>query len=86
MYFTFVYPYLIYCIEVWGNAFDSHLMPLINIQKQTIRTISFSHYLDHTAPIFEKLNILKLKKLVSQRISLLMYIKKTFKYITFAHS
>ena len=73
MYFTFVYPYLIYCIEVWGNAFDSHLTPLINIQKKIIRTISFSHYLDHTAPIFKELNILNLKKLVSQRISLLMY-------------
>ena len=73
MYFTFVYPYLIYCIEVWGNAFDSHLTPLINLQKKTIRTITFSYYLEHTAPIFKKLNILSFKKLVTQRISLIMY-------------
>ena len=73
MYFTFVYPYLIYFIEVWGNTFDSHMTPLINIQKKTIRHTSFSHYLDHTTPIFKQLNILNLKKLVSQRISLLMF-------------
>ena len=28
-YFTFVYPYLIYCIEVWGNACDIYQDPLI---------------------------------------------------------
>ena len=33
MYFTFIYPYLIYCVEVWGNTHDCHLDPLIKIQK-----------------------------------------------------
>ena len=28
LYFTFVYPYLIYCVEVWGNACDTHLDPI----------------------------------------------------------
>ena len=73
MYYTFVYPYLIYCTEVWGNACITHLNPLIKIQKKCIRTITFSHYLEHTRPLFEKLNILSFKKLVTQRISLLMF-------------
>ena len=34
MYFTFMYPYLIYCIENWGNAQQTHLDPLIKIQKK----------------------------------------------------
>ena len=34
MYFTFIYPYLIYCIEVWGNAHQTYLDPLIKIQKK----------------------------------------------------
>ena len=59
MYFTFIYPYLIYCVEVWGNTHDCHLNPLIKIQKKSIRTITLSHYLDHTAPLFERLNILE---------------------------
>ena len=73
MYFTFIYPYLIYCVEVWGNANETHLTPLVKMQKKGIILITFSHYLDHTEPLFERLNILYLKKLVIQRISLLMY-------------
>ena len=73
MYFTFIYPYLIYCLEIWGNTYETHLNPLIKIQKRSIRTITFSHYQDHTGPLFDRLNILDLKKLVIQRISLLMF-------------
>ena len=43
LYFTFVYPYLIYCVEVWGNACDTHLDPIIKIQKKCVRVITFSH-------------------------------------------
>ena len=73
MYFTFIYPYLTYCVEIWGNAHNSHLDPVIKLQKKSIRAITFSHYLDHTAPLFKQLNILSFKKLVTQRISLMMY-------------
>ena len=73
MYFSFIYPYLIYCSETWENAHDTHLNPLIKIQKRGIRTITLSHYLEHSAPLFNKLNILDFKRLVKQRISLLMF-------------
>ena len=73
MYYTFIYPYLIYCIEVWGNANETHLTTLVKIQKKGIRLITFSHDFDHTEPLFERLNILNIKKFVIQRISLLMY-------------
>ena len=33
MYFTFIYPYLIYCVEIWGNACNTYLDPLIKLQK-----------------------------------------------------
>ena len=62
MYFTFMYSYLIYCIEVWGNAHQTHLDPLIKMQKKSILTITFSHYLAHTEPLF-----------LMQRISLIMF-------------
>ena len=58
MYFTFIYPYLIYCIEVWGNANEMQLTTLVKIQKKSIRLITLSHNLDHTEPLFERLNIL----------------------------
>ena len=59
MYFTFICPYLIYCVEIWGDTNETHLKPLIQIQKRCIRTITFSHYQDHTGPLFDILNILK---------------------------
>ena len=68
-----VYPYLIYCIEIWGNTHDSYLSPLIKLQKKAVRIITFSHYLEHSAPLFKQLDILNFKALVIQRISLLMY-------------
>ena len=27
LYHTYIFPYLIYCIEVWGNASHCHLLP-----------------------------------------------------------
>ena len=33
LYNTFVFPYLIYCCEIWGNTACSYLDPLIKLQK-----------------------------------------------------
>ncbi len=73
LYNTFILPYLLYCIEVWGNACDSHLDPLIKMQKKIIRIITFSTYSAHSEPLFVELKILPIKKLVLQRIALQMF-------------
>ena len=73
LYFTFVYPYLIYCVEVWGNACGTHLDPIIKIKKKCVRVITFSHYLEPTESLFKDLKILAFKKFVIQRILLLMF-------------
>ena len=39
MYYSLVFPYLIYCIEIWGNASAVQLDALIKIQKKCVRTI-----------------------------------------------
>ena len=67
--------YLIYCVEIWGSSLKSYLDPLVKIQKKSIRTISFSEYLapSDSEPLFQKLNISYLEKLVIQRISLMMF-------------
>ena len=79
LYFTFVYPYLIYCVEVWGNACDTHLDPIIKIQKKCVRVITFSHYLEPTESLFKDLKILAFKKLVIQRIlPMMFYCAKTY--------
>ena len=44
-------PYMTYFIEVWGCASQTQLNCLFLLQKKII-TMSFSHYLAHTSPLF----------------------------------
>ena len=48
MYYTFVFPYLIYCCEIWGNTSQIHLDSIIKYQKKIIRIMIFSLYDDHS--------------------------------------
>ena len=72
-YYSFVFSYFIYSIEIWGNASAVHLDALIKIQKKCVCTISFSEFLALTHPLFQRLNLLKFDNPVIQRISLLMH-------------
>ena len=73
LYYSFIYPYFHYCIEVWGNTYKSYLDSLVKLQKNAIRYITFSHYLAHTDPLFSKLKVLKLSEIYSYCVSLFMY-------------
>ena len=42
LYYTFVYPYLIYCVEIWGHACNIYLDPLVELQKIILRIMKFS--------------------------------------------
>ena len=52
LYHAFIFPYLIYCVEIWGNAVNIYLDPLIKLQKKIIKVITFSQYLAHTNDLF----------------------------------
>ena len=73
LYNSFVFPYLIYCVEVWGNASNFILDPIYKIQKRVIRTITYSPYRSSTDILFSKLNILPLNILVMHRIGIFMH-------------
>ena len=73
LYHAFVYPYLTYCIEVWGNMSNVHLDALVKIQKKIVRIITYSPYLAHTDELFKELNILPIHKLMLQRVALQMF-------------
>ena len=73
LYYSYIFPYLIYCIEVWGCAAKTHLQPLFLTQKKIVRLVTFSPYLAHTEPIFHSLLILPLDKLILHRIGIMMY-------------
>ena len=69
MYHSFVFPYLIYSIEIWGNASAIHLDPLIKMQKKSIQAISFSEFLTPLEPYFQRTNILNFDKFFFENLS-----------------
>ena len=73
LYNSFVFPYICYCIEVWGSACDKYISSLFKVQKRAVRIINASSYLAHTQPIFAKLNILNIYKIYKFKVALLMY-------------
>ena len=73
LYYSFVYPYLLYCTEVWGNAATSHLHPLNILQNKIVRIITFSDMRANTNSIYIALGVLPLHKVVIQSIALIMY-------------
>ena len=73
LYYSFIYPYLIYCIEAWGNAINCYLKQLYVIQKKVIRMIVFANYNTPSIDILKNLNILPLYKLVVDRIGIMVY-------------
>ena len=60
LYYAFIYPYLNYCVDVWGHCSQGVFRSLFVMQKKAIRIISNSKRLDHTEPIFKSLKILPL--------------------------
>ena len=73
IYNSFIYPYLLYGIEVWGRANRCHIDSLFKMQKKAIRIIASANYRAHTEPLFLSLQILPLHKIYIFAVSKLMY-------------
>ena len=61
LYYALVYPYLQYCVTVWGSTYSTNLNRLVLLQKRVIRIIDKQDFGVHTSPIFKELKILKLE-------------------------
>lgn len=64
LYCTLVLPYLIYCVEVWGNNYMTTIHPLLILQKKAIRIIHGAGYRDHTNSLFLQSKLIKFKDMV----------------------
>ena len=73
IYNSFVYPYITYGVEVWGNACDIHIRPLITLQKRIIRIIKSANFRDHTAPLFKSLKLLPFNDIFTASVAKLMF-------------
>ena len=72
LYFSLIYPYLYYCISVWGSTNPTNLNRIFVLQKRAIRAISKSPFDAHTGPIFKELNILSLHNIYLAQIGKIM--------------
>ena len=73
LYYSLIYPYLIYGIVAWGNTYQSSINPLFVLQKKCLRLMTFESYNAHSNPIFIRLKLLKLVDLVYLQTALFMY-------------
>ena len=73
LYHAYIFPYMTYCIEVWGCASQTQLNCLFLLQKKIIRIMNFSHYLAHTNLLFLTMKVLPLRKIFFYKVGLIMY-------------
>ena len=73
LYYAFIYPYLNYCAEVWGNTYKSYTDPILRLQKRVLRIITGSAKFSHTAVLFSELQILKLEQIYYCAVQMFMY-------------
>ena len=72
--YTFVYPYLNYCIHVWGKAYNVYIHDLIVLQIKAVRIVyGVPPRRTNAQKLCFDSNILSLKRLYSYNISIFMY-------------
>ena len=76
LYYSLVYPYLIYCVSVWGSTYHSNLKRIIILQKKIIRIISKVSFDSHTDILFKEQMILKFPDIYLYQIGKFMYLFK----------
>ena len=76
LYYSLIYPYIIYCNIIWGGTYSSHLTPLLILQKKIVRIITGADYLAHSNPLFLQAKILKVQDVHKYMLGIYMYKKK----------
>ena len=77
LYYSLVYPYLIYCVSVWGSTYQSNLSRVSILQKKIIRIICKVSFDSHTDVLFKEHGILKFFDIYFYQIGKFMYLFKS---------
>ena len=73
LYFSLIYPYLTYCIIIWGNSPSSTLWPVLRLQKIALRLISNLRYRQSSLPFCKLHTILRLPEIYIHSAAMFMY-------------
>ena len=73
LYFSFIYPLLLYANIIWGNCCQNTLWPLYKLQKRAIRLITNARKYARSTPLFLELKLLKLPEIYTYSIAIFMH-------------
>ena len=73
LYYSFIYPYFNYCVNVWGNTYQYILLPLFKLQKRAVRLITGAKRFDESKPLFAELRILPLANIYVYSVQLFLF-------------
>ena len=70
---SLILHYIMYCVDVWGNAYETHLRHLMTLQNKIVKLIADVPPRTNVDVLYVKLNILPLKTLYIYNVGLFMY-------------
>ena len=73
LYYSFIYPYINYCVHLWGSTYDTYVNKIFLLQKKAMRIILGVNQRTHSEPFFSSLCVLSVSNVFMSNIGLLMY-------------
>ena len=73
LYYSFAYPYFIYCNHVWGNTYPINLNKMVVLQKKRIRIATCSPYRAHSKPLIVANKVLSVHEINVYIVGIFMY-------------
>ena len=71
--FALVFPYLIYCVTVWGTISKSKLSNINVAHQRIICAMCDSDWLAHSQPLFTDLNLMNFQQIVTYMCGLYVF-------------
>ena len=73
LYYAFIYPYLLYCVIIWGGCNQTTLDPIIRIQKKALKCMSNVPKDTPSLSLFKDWNILNFEQIHHLQVLLFVY-------------
>ena len=73
LYYTLIYPYLLYCNFIWGKNVKNHINILKKCQNSFLRILYNLSYFTHTSPFYNMSKLLPIQHIHLLRILLFYY-------------
>lgn len=73
LYNALVLPYINYCCFLWGTNYETHVHPILMLQKRAMRIIGGIFLPASSNPIFHKFNTLKVHDIAKVQMLLIMH-------------